>query len=124
MIRWKLHDPSGAHADFTFNTNPNQRDDPELDEPMTALPQQADGTLAMMPTSPTPQTWSFQGMAYSLADITAFEGWLTTGVVVLTDHFGEQYRIVVQDLDTVRRPSYRHPQRQQVTVHCLIFGKV
>lgn len=125
MRRWSYHDPEGTLVDYTFATSPNQRDDPELEEPMDALPTGVDGAVAVLPTSPQPADWSFKGICFTLADLAQHEVWMDNArPIELTDHHGQTWRIQIRDIETARKGSRAFPEKQEVTVHCVMLGRV
>lgn len=125
MQRWKFHDPDGVLADYTFAHNPASRDEPELDEPMDPLPVWVDGAYVAMPGARTTQDWSFKGVVYTLADLAQFEAWLDNArPIELTDHHSQVWRIQIRDIETTRRGSRIWPEKHDVTVRCMMLGKV
>jgi len=124
MRRWSFHDPSGTLADYTFATSPNQRDDPEMDEQLDPQQMAYNGTLAVLPQSPQPMDWSFKGIAFTLADVAVFEAWMDNGrTIELTDHHSQTWRVQIKDIETARKGSRGFPEKQEVTVKCLMLGR-
>lgn len=125
MRRWKFHDPDGVLADYTFWHSPASRDDPELDEAMDALPTGVRGEYVALPQAPAPMDWTFKGVVYSLAELGQFETWLDNARPIhVTDHHNQTWRIQIHDMDTTRKGSRLYPEKQEVTVRCLMLGKV
>ena len=72
-----------------------------------------------------PSDWSFSGKGWTQAHWDALQAWADKGhEVVLTDHFLDQYDILIYSFrPDEQRPSRNRPLKFRYTVSALVFGE-
>lgn len=120
MQRWKFETLDGLDS-YTFEMNPNQMDSPLLERTIDSHVVGIDGKLRGFRKDQA-KTWSFSGALHTQSQYEAFEQWLHSGRIYLTDHLNRKFLVRLTNFDPTRGGTRRTPWRHTYVVSVTTYG--